>query len=109
MTVNVEEIKIKYIPDEKTGLQLLNELIGVKKKMEDFEEAMTSWIEKVNSNMEKTNQSLDKIKENNKEESEKFSEKLNTVDENIELLRKMHVEHMAWHEQNKSFLKRIFK
>jgi len=109
VAVNVEEIKIKYIPSEKSGQQLLTELVGVKKKMEEFEEAMASWVGKVNSNIEKTNQTLGEIREDNKEESEKLSEKLGTVDENIELMRKMHVEHMAWHEQNKSFLKKIFK
>lgn len=110
--MRIEDIKIVYIPDEKTGTELLRQVAHAKevsKRMEEYQQVIENWVKKVDGHIKAVEDTFDLMEERRREDNTKLVETLDKIEKELSLLSNRFDAHLQWHEENKSFLKKLFK
>lgn len=108
MSMTVEDVKIVYVPDAKSGQQLLNQWNGVVKKMDDYMVEVGKWVGKVNNNLDTINKAIVDSAEDSKTNNENIVRSMDGIQKEIGLIQTQIANHMTWHAENGSVWKKIF-
>ena len=106
--MKIEDVKLVYVPDAKSGQQILDQMSGVMKRMEEFEEQIAKWVGNVNNHIVTVDKSLDNIKAQNEASNEKAAEQFETIQAMLVEIRAEQKAHDEWHNKNKSVFSKIF-